>query len=160
MTPLMTRNLPLKRKTRSTSEPVLYKANYRSGLEERIAGQLTQAGVSFEYEKTKIKYTVPARQATYTPDFMMGDILIEAKGYFRKPADRQKLALVKQQHPEKDIRLVFQRASNPIYSGSKTTYGQWADDHGFPWADGGKIPEEWIEEVTERKVADASLHKG
>lgn len=143
----------MKRQTRSTSDgrAVLYKARYRSRLEERIADQLDDAGVSFSYENKKLKYTIPARNATYTPDFDLGPFLIEAKGYFRSAADRQKLVLVKKDNPEADIRLVFQKASNPIYKGSPTTYAKWAEDHGFLWADGGVIPDEWIKELHDTK---------
>lgn len=143
----------MKRQTRSTSKgrAVLYKARYRSRLEERIADQLDEAGVSFEYENRKVKYTVPARHATYTPDFDLKKFLIEAKGYFRSASDRQKLVLVKKDNPELDIRLVFQKANNPIYKGSPTTYSKWAEDHGFKWADGGVIPNEWLEELNDTK---------
>ena len=141
----------MKRQTRSTSNgrAVLYKARYRSRLEERIADQLDEAGVKFEYENRKVKYTVPARHATYTPDFDLKRFLVEAKGYFRSASDRQKLVLVKKDNPELDIRLVFQKASNPIYKGSPTTYAKWAEDHGFKWADNGVIPNEWLEELHE-----------
>lgn len=149
----------MKSQTRSTSKgrAVLYKARYRSRLEERIADQLDEAGVTFEYENKKLKYTVPARNATYTPDFDLGGFLVEAKGYFRSASDRQKLVLVKKDNPEADIRLVFQKASNPIYKGSPTTYAKWAEDHGFKWADGGVIPNEWLEElnVSEGSAAEA-----
>ena len=143
----------MKRQTRSTSDgrAVLYKARYRSRLEERIADQLDDAGVSFGYENKKLKYTIPARNATYTPDFDLGPFLVEAKGYFRSAADRQKLVLVKKDNPEADLRLVFQKASNPIYKGSPTTYAKWAEDHGFLWADGGVIPDEWIKELHDTK---------
>jgi hypothetical protein len=138
--------------TRSTSKPVLLRNNYRSRLEERIATQLEDAGVTFDYEGYKISYSVPARKARYTPDFPLGDpgnptIIIEAKGRFRTAADRQKLALVKEQHPTLDLRLVFQNANLPIYKGSPTTYAMWADSHGFQWADKGKIPESWLSEI-------------
>lgn len=139
---------------RSTSKgdgAVLLKALYRSGLEQRIAQQLKEAGIEFTYEDKRLKYTVPARTATYTPDFHIGDMVIEAKGYFREASDRQKLVLVKQAHPDMDLRLVFQKASNPIYKGSSTTYAKWAEDHGFKWADGGRIPDEWLEEVKNGK---------
>lgn len=133
--------------TRSTSKAILYKARYRSKLEERIADQLESAGVPFGYEDRKLKYIIPEREATYTPDFNVGHLVLEAKGYFRSASDRQKLILVKNAHPELDLRLVFQKASNPIYKGSKTTYAKWAEDHGFKWADNGKIPEEWLKEI-------------
>jgi hypothetical protein len=145
----------VKAQTRSTSKgrAVLYKARYRSRLEERIADQLDDAGIKFQYENRKVKYTVPARNATYTPDFDLGTFLVEAKGYFRSASDRQKLVLVKKDNPELDIRLVFQKASNPIYKGSPTTYSKWAEDHGFKWADNGVIPHEWLEEINEPEAS-------
>jgi hypothetical protein len=133
-----------------SKRPMLKRAIYKSGLEDRLAQQLEDAGVPFTYEEDRLKYVIPERQASYRPDFNInGKILIEAKGYFRGGAsDRQKLALIKEQHPNLDIRLVFQKASNPIYKGSKTTYAQWADSHGFQWADKGVIPPAWIIEAT------------
>lgn len=131
-----------------SKKPILYKARYRSRLEERVAEQLEAAGVPFDYETEKLKYTVPARNATYTPDFVLAKkIYVETKGWLRSASERQKMILVKQAHPDKDIRLVFQNAQNKIYKGSPTTYAKWAEDHGFLWADGGKIPEAWLNEV-------------
>lgn len=127
--------------------PVLSSDGYRSGLERRVAAQLAAAGVPYEYEKHKLAYTVPARDAKYTPDFILnGKLIIESKGLF-VAQDRQKMVLVKEAHPELDIRLVFQRAASPLYKGSKTTYAAWADAHGFLWADHGRIPETWLKEA-------------
>lgn len=131
-------------KRTTSKEPILKRAKYRSKLEERIANQLQQAGVEFDYENLKIKYEVPARQAKYTPDFTFGHIVCEVKGRFRTTDDRKKLLLVKEQYPDLDLRLVFQNASLPIYPGSKTTCGAWASDNGFTWADKGTVPEEWL----------------
>lgn len=124
--------------------PVLLRAKYRSRLEERVAQQLIDAGVKFSYETLKISYKVPERVAKYTPDFIIGDIVIEAKGRFRTTQDRQKLLLVKEQYPDLDLRLVFQDAKTPIYPGSPTPCSKWATDNGFPWSDKGKIPKEWL----------------
>lgn len=135
----------------TSKQPVLERAKYRSRLEDRIANQLKQAGVTFAYEDLKIKYEVPKRHAKYTPDFTFGSIICEAKGRFRSAAERQKLLLVKEQYPELDIRLVFQNANLPIHKGSKTTYAQWANDNGFLWADKGVIPEEWLLEARREK---------
>lgn len=119
---------------------------FRSGLEKRIADDLNKKGVPFDYERLKISYTVPERQATYTPDFMLlsNGIIVESKGIF-DAADRQKHLLIKQQHPALDIRLVFSRANAPIYKGSPTTHAMWADKHGFKWAE-KLIPEAWLKE--------------
>ena len=130
---------------------------YRSGLEKKIADQLEAQGVEFEFEKHKFTYDVPARTSKYTPDFKVGNIFLEAKGSFgRGPGkfsggdptrERQKLLLVKAQHPEMDLRIVFQRASTPIYKGSKTTYAKWATDNNIPYADKGVIPQSWLDET-------------
>lgn len=144
------------------SKPALsIEPNFRSGLEKKVAEQLEQDGVEYGHESQWIHYTVPAREAKYLPDFSFAGspIIIEAKGRFgggnprfKQPAsdgakERQKLILLKEQHPELDIRIVFQRASTPIYPGSKTTYGKWADDHGFLWADKGLVPDKWKQDI-------------
>ena len=119
---------------------------FRSGLEARIADDLKGKGVRFDYEKLKVSYTVPARDAKYTPDFLLlaNGIIIEAKGIF-DAEDRKKHLLIKQQHPDLDIRLVFSRANAPIYKGSPTTHAKWAEHHGFKWAE-KLVPQAWIDE--------------
>jgi hypothetical protein len=112
----------------------------------KIADDLNTKGVPFHYEKLKITYTVPEREAKYTPDFVLlkNGIIVEAKGIF-DTEDRKKHLLIKSQHPELDIRLVFSRANAPIYKGSPTTHANWADHHGFKWAE-KLIPEAWLKE--------------
>ena len=93
------------------------------------------------YETMKIPYSI---NHVYNPDFILDNgIIIEAKGRFR-PGDVAKMRAVKAQHPHLDIRFVFMAAHNKI-PGQKSTYAQWAERHGFPWAD-GVIPEEWLVE--------------
>ena len=122
-------------------------ACYRSGLENTLADQLKAAGVSFTYETTKINYMVPATLHTYTPDFVLSNgIIIESKGLF-SVEDRKKHLLVKAQHPELDIRFVFQNPHNRLYKGSPTTYAMWAEKNGFKWAR-KTIPAEWLKEPT------------
>ena len=129
---------------------------FRSGLEERVAKQLDAAGVQYDYEGSWIPYVVPARAAKYLPDFRphKSIIILEAKGRFgghlsdsNGAKERQKMILLKEQHPELEFRFVFQRAAAKIYKGSKTTYAKWADDHGFQWADKGTVPAAWIAEI-------------
>ena len=118
-----------------------------------MARQLKAAGLSFEYETDKIRYTVPARTSLYTPDFKLiklnGEpMYIESKGLF-ETKDRKKHLLLRDQFPDLDIRLLFQRASNRISNTSSTTYAKWADSKGITWAEcgrDGKIPEAWLAE--------------
>lgn len=114
---------------------------YRSGLESQIANQLEASGVSFEYESKRISYQ---RQSKYIPDFVLSNgIIIEAKGRLTQE-DRSKMRLVKQQHPELDIRFVFSRSAAKLSKLSKTTYAEWCDKYGFPYAD-KQIPKEWLQ---------------
>lgn len=121
---------------------IMRKTKYRSRFEIGIARALAEKGVPFEYEQEKLIYIPKPR--TYTPDFYLPatNIYVEAKGHLDK-GDRVKMQLIKEQHPELDIRFVFMNAKNKIYRGSKTTYAAWANRHGFQWAEGG-IPEEWL----------------
>lgn len=121
------------------------KSGFRSGLEENIADDLKQRKVSYEYETLKIKYTVPTREATYTPDFKLSNgIIVEGKGVF-DVADRQKHLLIKEQMPDLDIRFVFSRSSAPIRKGSPTSYADWCLKNGFQFAD-KVVPQSWIDE--------------
>ena len=97
------------------------------------------------YEKYTITYTKPETNHSYTPDFVLSNgIVIEAKGLFERE-DRQKHLLIKEQYPNLDLRFVFQNPKLKLYKGSKTTYGDWADKHGFLWST-RIIPDSWFRE--------------
>jgi|TARA_R110002073_G_scaffold25949_3_gene85635 hypothetical protein len=115
---------------------------YRSGLEDDISVDLKKRGVSFKYETLKIKWTL-LENKTYTPDFILPNgIIVESKGRF-VATDRKKHLKVKEQHPSLDIRFVFSNSRGKINKGSRTTYGDWCDRHGFIYAD-KRIPDEWL----------------
>jgi hypothetical protein len=119
------------------------KHGYRSGLEETISQLLTENNIDGEYEKHKVKYTIPTTDHVYTPDFKLPNgIFIETKGRFVME-DRKKHLLIKSQHPDIDIRFVFQNSRNKIRKGSPTTYADWCKKHGFLYAD-KTIPQEWL----------------
>ena len=116
---------------------------YRSGLEEVISNTLKDFNINGEYEQHKINYIIPATDHTYTPDFRLPNgIFIETKGRF-VVEDRKKHILIKEQHPELDIRFVFQNSKNKIRKGSKTTYADWCLKNGFIFAD-KTIPSSWL----------------
>jgi hypothetical protein len=131
---------------------------FRSGLEEALSLWLVEKGVSVEYETdaSRIKYTKPAKSSTYTPDFTLPNgIIIETKGRF-VTADRQKHILIKGQHPDKDIRFVFQNPNGRISKASRTTYAMWCEKHGFLYCKAPTppqlrkgaafLPKEWLDE--------------
>jgi hypothetical protein len=106
---------------------------------------LDKRGVTYEYEPCKFPYVV---ERGYVPDLLIGNIYIEVKGYFRQDAQR-KMRSMKEQHPDLDIRFLFQKGSSTVQGakrrkdGTKMTCKEWAVKYGFEWAE-GEIPEEWI----------------
>lgn len=128
-----------------TQKQVLLAHGVRSGLEDTICQELTEQGVDYKYEELKIKYTQPSKVRTYTPDIVLPNgIIVEIKGRW-VAADRQKIALVKSQYPDMDLRMVFSNSKAKISKTSKTTYGMYCDKIGVPYAD-KHIPQDWIKE--------------
>jgi len=133
------------RKTTSNIRANAIRHGWRSGLEEKVANALTEAGIPFTYEKTKVKYIKPASEHQYTPDFVLDNgIIIETKGLFTS-VDRQKHMLVKRQHPHLDIRFVFSNSKARLSKSSRTTYAMWCVKNGYMYAD-KVIPEDWLKE--------------
>ena len=128
---------------KSNPKWVAKKYGFKSGLEENISNQIAGKGIEVKYESEKVAYIIPASQHTYNPDFRLPNgIIIETKGRF-VAADRKKHLLVKEQHPNLDIRFVFSNSKNKITKNSKTTYGMWCEKNGYKYAD-KEIPEEWF----------------
>ncbi len=118
---------------------------YRSGFENKVASALSEQNVKFEYEVTQIEYVKPETHHKYTVDFTLPNgILIETKGRWTLE-DRKKHLLIKQQHPELDIRFVFQNPNGKIRKGSKTTYADYCEKHNILWSD-KVIPTAWLKE--------------
>ena len=121
------------------------KHGYRSGFEHKVSDQLKENKIKFEYETTVIDYIKPETKHTYTIDFTLPNgILVETKGRW-VIEDRKKHLLIKKQHPELDIRIVFMSGKTKIRKGSKTTYGSYCDKHGIQWAE-KEIPTSWFSE--------------
>tara|TARA_R100000781_G_scaffold18052_1_gene14130 strand:+ start:104 stop:448 length:345 start_codon:yes stop_codon:yes gene_type:complete len=112
----------------------------RSGLEKQVAELLDQLKVDYSYEPEWLPYVIEHR---YIPDFRVGDVYLETKGWL-KPTDRRKMIAVKKANPDLDIRFVFQAPFNKISKRSKTTYAMWAEKNGFPWCAYYAIPTSWL----------------
>lgn len=114
----------------------------RSNFEAHIKQNLIKAGVAFEYEAVSYLYTITHK---YTPDFILSNgVIIEAKGLFL-PEDRTKHLRIKKEHPELDIRFVFQK-DQWLTKSKKTKYSDWCKKNGFMYHIGDSIPLAWIEE--------------
>ena len=135
------------------------KTKFRSKLEQQIADELDDNNIEYDYEPDwgKIKYTVPAKQSVYNPDFYITTksgkkVIIEVKGIWVYE-DRYKHLLIKRSRPELDIRFVFSNSKNKIRKGSKTTYADICEGKGkgffkdVKWLYADKrIPQEWLNE--------------
>lgn len=129
---------------------------YRSGLERALGHQLIRADIEPDYETLVIPYEQPAKQRKYTPDFILPNgIIIEAKGHLQT-SDRQKHLMVRDSHPDLEIRFVFSRSTNRISKRSKTTYAAWCRSKGFLFAD-KVIPAAWLREPP-HKASLAAIH--
>lgn len=115
---------------------------FDSGLEADIA----KSHPGILYEAIKIRYEIPASMHHYTPDFRLPNgVIVESKGLF-SAQDRAKQLLVRQQWPALDIRFVFQRAKARVWPGVKMTCAEWAERHGFKYAE-KTIPDSWLREA-------------
>ena len=120
------------------------KYGYRSGLELKIADYLKQLKCKYKYEALKIEWE-DLTYRTYTPDFVLfNGIIIETKGMFTA-ADRRKHLAIKRQHPNLDIRFVFENSRRKLRKGAKSSYSEWCIKYGFQYYD-RIIPEDWIKE--------------
>lgn len=128
------------------------KKNYRnnklrSKLEKKVHDSLCMIlGKRPLYEKDTFEYVVPSSTHKYTPDFKVGKgFYIEAKGIWDKE-DRDKMLLMKEQHPNITICMCFYNSKYKIYPKSKTTYGDFCNANGINWCDIKEgLPKEWFE---------------
>lgn len=122
--------------------------NFRSALEAAIAKQIeSERPAQWDYETERFKYTL---KKTYTPDFILKKadgtrMYIEVKGMFTAD-DRAKMLAVRDDNPGIDIRFLFSNARSKLRKGSKSSYADWCDVHNFKWADGGRVPLQWLGE--------------
>ena len=122
---------------------------FKSKFEELVSSHLQEQERENKYEVDTIPYIQPEVKRKYKPDFKIADnVYIECKGIFSLD-DRKKMLLVKEQHPEKKFYILFYNAYQKLRKGSKTTYAEWCEKHGFAYADwfrsGRQIPLEWFD---------------
>ena len=105
----------------------------RSKLELKFEEIIKEFNVEYDYEVTKIPYTIPESNHNYTVDWtFINGLLVETKGYLSDHKERYKYVLLKQQHPDLDLRFVFDNP-NKLCGGTKQTHGAWATKYGFKW---------------------------
>lgn len=129
-----------KPKSRKLAREVAKMVGRRSMAEVKFDAKFIEGNkkINARYELDTFKYQV-SEIRKYTPDWTVYTpngrvVYLEYKGVLDGKT-RKKMKLIKAQYPDIDLRIIFEKASNKIYKGSNTTYGEWADQHGFPWTD-------------------------
>ena len=130
---------------------------YRSKYEANIAKDLKARRIKFEYETIKIPYYLSKKgrckfcssgvvfvHKVYTPDFIIGSLIIEAKGRFLS-SDRTKMLAAKEANPNLDIRMLFMR-DQWCTKKKRKRYSDWCNDHNIPFAFGTALPKSWLRE--------------
>ena len=105
-------------------------------------------GAELSYETDKLEYILTK---DYTPDFTItkkdGTIIyVETKGLGRAfdYDSRVKMEMVKLQHPDKDIRIIFM-SDRPFRKGGKMRPSDWANKHNYKFAV-NEVPKGWFTE--------------
>lgn len=123
----------------------------RSKLELKFEEIIKEFDVAYDYEVTKIPYTIPESNHSYTVDWTFTNgLLVETKGYLSDHKERYKYVLLKQQHPDLDLRFVFDNP-NKLCGGTKMTHSKWAEKYGFKYCSIKDVDqiESWLKEKRE-----------
>lgn len=133
---------------------------YRSGFEQRIAADLEDRGIPFDFEKLQLEYRTTVRggictkcecrrveqRRKYLPDFVVPrdagrlPLIIEAKGILDGPT-RSKMRDIARHNPNCDIRFLFD--GKATWKRGKAM-AAWAEKYNFRYAFGHQVPEEWL----------------
>ena len=118
---------------------------YRSWLEYNLHHGALSA---LKHEGMTATCDVIIRGRKYTPDFVSGDRLLEAKGRFRDRDEANKYIHIKANGYR--VCFIFQNPKTPLAwaqkrkkCGTKMSHAEWADKNGFEYCGMNNIPEEW-----------------
>jgi len=111
-----------------------FAAGFRSVFELKVNTWMKEEGINAPYEPCKLEYTVPSSNHKYTPDWKVGNIVYEGKGYFAA-SDRKKMLHIIESNPGLTIRMLFQNAQAKINKRSKTSYADWCNKFEIEWCD-------------------------
>ena len=114
---------------------------FDSQYEQTVFECIKAAGVVPEYHPPGVPYQL---SAVYVPDFRVGDIYLEIKGYFDQD-QRRKMAAVREARPDLDIRILFQNRDRNI-PGGEMLLSKWCQKYRIKCAF-RTMPDDWLEEM-------------
>jgi hypothetical protein len=101
---------------------------YRSKLESLVGGLL---GPEWDYEPFKVPYVT---HRNYNPDFVLGSLLVEVKGFFRV-GDTQKYKAIRDALVFQELVFFLQSPRSKVRKGAKLTMAEWCEKEHFVWFD-------------------------
>lgn len=146
----------IRRKASRLAEKHGLQEGYRSGLEFTVGKALADKKIDFRFEDPQdiMVWTPLPTKHKYHPDFVIPRgpgkpiLIIETKGRFM-PDDMAKHLALKEQHPELEVRFVFQKPKAWYRKAVKMNYALWCDKNGFKYCgmkEFDKVIGEWINE--------------
>ena len=101
----------------------------------------------WEHHANHIEYIIKKK---YEPDFVKGNIILEAKGRFWDHAEYSKYVWIRESLPDTmELVFLFQKPFSPMpgatkrKDGTKRTHAEWAEANNFKWYTEETLPEEF-----------------
>jgi hypothetical protein len=121
----------------------------KSGKRSKFEEQCHLLLEGWSYEKDKLRYTTPASEHTYTPDFSKKGTktIIEAKGRFRSSEEAKKYLAIRDSNQGYRIVFLLQNPSCPMPNakrrkdGTIRTMADWCDANSFDWVTLHTLPD-------------------
>lgn len=112
--------------------------NKFKGADSKWEGELKEGVMQdCEHHPDKIKYTI---DHTYTPDFKIRNVYVEAKGRFMDAPESRKYKWIRDHLPfGTELVFLFYNHKTPMphakvrKDGTKLTHGEWATKNKFRW---------------------------
>lgn len=136
----MPRRVPRKARPKEKGVPKGYDSKWEYTLHQDLLKD-------WEHHANHIEYIIKKK---YEPDFVKGNIILEAKGRFWDHAEYSKYVWIRESLPDTmELVFLFQKPFSPMpgatkrKNGTKRTHAEWAEANNFKWYTEETLPEEF-----------------
>jgi hypothetical protein len=134
------RRVPRKARPKEKGVPKGYDSKWEYTLHQDLLKD-------WEHHANHIEYIIKKK---YEPDFVKGNIILEAKGRFWDHAEYSKYVWIRESLPDTmELVFLFQKPFSPMpgatkrKDGTKRTHAEWAEANNFKWYTEETLPEEF-----------------
>ena len=136
----MPKRVPRKARPKEKGVPKGYDSKWEYTLHQDLLKD-------WEHHANHIEYIIKKK---YEPDFVKGNIILEAKGRFWDHAEYSKYVWIRESLPDTmELVFLFQKPFSPMpgatkrKDGTKRTHAEWAEANNFKWYTEETLPEEF-----------------